>query len=103
MKEEAIIVENIQYESLAALARAYGINKSTIYKRHQRNKKGDELIPFKYRNKNHESREQSNESELSFCVGTLKFKTVSEACRKLNVSRGSYHARKRYGWSDEEA
>ncbi len=97
------IVENIKYLGLDAVAEAYRENKvtlDTIYKRHQRGKRGDDLIPEK---KRMGYIEPVKESKPGFTIGGIKYKSEADACRKLDVKYGTYKKRQRRGWDNEEA
>src|ERR1044072_7267977 len=39
------IVEGVEYENLPSIARAYGMKEMTVYKRYNRGKRGDDLVP----------------------------------------------------------
>jgi hypothetical protein len=93
-------IEGIEYPSLKAIAEAYGLKHTRIYKRYQRGKRNDDLIPLKFR--------QSyiapvDESKQRFIVGNVEYENVSDACRKLGVTFNKYQARIRLKWSKEEA
>ncbi len=100
---EEHIVEGKKYPGLDAIAEAYQENEVTlnaIYKRHQRGKRGDDLIPKKKRKG---YIEPIKESKPGFTIGEIKYKSEADACRQLDIKYATYMKRKRYGWSREEA
>ncbi len=94
------MVEGIKYPSLKAIADAYGLKHTRIYKRYQRGKRNDDLIPLKFR-KSYIA--PVDESKQRFIVGNVEYENISDACRKLGVTFNKYQARIRLKWSKEEA
>jgi hypothetical protein len=97
------IVGDIKYLGLDAVAEAYrekGVTHDAIYKRHQRGKRGDDLIPEK---KREGYIEPVKESEDRFIAGGIAYKNAADACRKLGIKYCTYRSRKNRGFSDEEA
>jgi hypothetical protein len=97
------IVGCIKYLGLDAVAEAYqekGVTLNAIYKRYQRGKRGDHLIPEKKRKG---YIEPVKESEDHFIAGGIAYKNAADACRKLGIKYGTYRSRKKRGFSDEEA
>jgi len=97
------IIEGKKYLGSYAVAKAYkerGVTLNAIYKRYQRGKRGDDLIPEK---KRMGYIEPIKESKLGFTIGGIKYKSEADACRRLDVKYSTYMKRKRGGWSKEEA
>jgi hypothetical protein len=104
--EKPQFVEDTLYRTLKELAKAYKLSTDTIYKRYQRGKRGDDLVPLKYRkNYVHTSTEAAKKVEAAseFIVGDRKYKNASDACRQLNIDYNTYSSRIRNGWTQEEA
>jgi hypothetical protein len=100
-------VENVLYPKLKAVAVAYVLGERRIYKRYQRGKRGDDLIPVKYR-KDYipPTPKPKKVSRISreFTAGGIKYQNAADACRKLGgVSYNTYKSRISRKWTKEEA
>jgi hypothetical protein len=99
-------VENVLYPKLKAVAAAYGLGERRIYKRYQRGKRGDDLIPAKYR-KGYippiPKSEKVSRMSREFVAGGIRYKSVADACRKLNIDYNTYYKRISSDWTREEA
>jgi hypothetical protein len=99
-------VENVLYPKLKAVAAAYGLGERRIYKRYQRGKRGDDLIPAKFRKGYIAPIPKPNKSRVSreFTAGGIKYQNAADACRKLGgVTYNTYKSRISRKWTKEEA
>jgi hypothetical protein len=99
-------VENVFYPKLKAVAAAYGLGERRIYKRYQRGKRNDDLIPAKYRRDYippiPKPKKLSRVSR-EFTAGGVKYKNAADACRQLKIDYNTYKSRISRKWTKEEA
>lgn len=86
------IVEGVEYPNLPSVARAYGIKEMTMYKRHHRGFRGDDLVPLKKR-KNYVPPEPKP-SVWQVEIGGVKYKSITAALKALGVKRYTYYNRR---------
>jgi len=91
-------VEGVVYPSIKALADAYNLTYNRTYKRWQRGKRGDDLIPEKKR-KNYIPPKIIH----NYYINGKGFKSIAEACRNYNVPRITFRSRKARGLTNEQA
>jgi hypothetical protein len=97
------LVEGVEYKNLPSIARAYGMKPMAVYKRYNRGKRGDDLVPPKKR-RNYvpppppEPKKPPYEVE----IGGVTYKSISEACRLLGVKWHTYINRRRRDATLEE-
>lgn len=94
------IVEGVEYPNLPAVARAYGIKEMTIYRRHHRGFRGDDLIPLKKR-KNYVPPEPKP-SVRQVEIAGVTYKSLSEAFRILGISKHTFYNRHVRGYPFEQ-
>lgn len=94
------IVEGIEYPNLPSIAEKYGISSNTIYKRHSRGCRNDDLIP---RSKRFGYIAPIQEGKFHFFAGGVGYVSGADACRNLGVKFGTYRKRLSKGCSKEEA
>ena len=82
-------VEGVVYPSIKALANAYNLTYNGTYKRWQRGKRGDDLVPEKKR-KNYVPPKIIH----NYYINGKGFKSIAEACRNYNVPRITFRSRK---------
>jgi len=93
-------VEGVAYPDLVTLAAEYGLPANTVYKRHSRGKRGDDLIPPKRRKRYVPPPESI---KFKFFAGGEGYKSQAEACRVHGVKEITYRKRLQAGRSVEEA
>jgi transposase-like protein len=94
------IVEGVEYKNLPSIARAYGINEATIYRRYYNGKRGDDLVPPKKR-RNYvppEPKKPANQIE----IGGVTYKSIPDACRTVGIKHHTYKNRRRKGCTPEQ-
>jgi len=91
-------VEGVLYPSIKALADAYNLRYNSCYKRWQRGKRGDDLIPEEKR-KNY----VPPKIMYNYYINGEGFKSIAEACRNYNVPEITFRSRKARGLTDEQA
>lgn len=94
------IVEGIEYPNLPSIARAYGIKEMTIYRRHYRGFRGDNLVPLKKR-KNYVPPEPKLPARQIEIAGVV-YKSLSEAFRILGIKKHTYYNRFFRGYPFEQ-
>ncbi|MGC2238795.1 MAG: hypothetical protein WA584_21750 [Pyrinomonadaceae bacterium] len=97
----AVTVEGVEYKNLATLARAYGVKEMTVYKRHHRGARGDQLIPPKLRKDYVPPEPKKLLREME--VEGVKYRSAAHACRVYGITYRTFIARRRYGWTLEQA
>lgn len=85
------IVEGVEYPNLPAIARAYGIKEMTIYRRHHRGFRGDNLVPLKKR-KNYVPPEPKPSAYQVELAG-VTYKSLAEAFRILGIRKHTFYNR----------
>jgi len=96
------IVEDVEYENLPAIAKAYDMTTDAVYKRHSRGCRGDNLVPQKKR-KNYSPPKlavKSWKSEIE--IGGKKYKSALQACTELDINYATYRRRHYQGWTKEQ-
>jgi hypothetical protein len=91
-------VEGVVYPSIKALANAYNLTYNGTYKRWQRGKRGDDLVPEKKR-KNYVPPKIIHK----YYINEKGFKSRAEALRHHNVPSITFRSRKARGLTDEQA
>jgi len=94
------IVEGVEYPNLPSIARAYGIKEMTMYRRHHRGLRGDDLVPLKKR-KNYVPPEPKP-SARQVEINGVTYKSLSEAFRVLGINKYTYYSRFTKGYTFEQ-
>jgi len=95
-------VENIVYDSLADVAKAYDLGYGRLYRRYTRSGyRGNDLIPKKFR-KDYVKPKKDNKTRNKFFVQGRGFKSAAEASRHYGVKYITYRKRKYAGYSPEQ-
>lgn len=94
------MVEGVEYPNLPAVARAYGIKDMTIYRRHHRGFRGDDLIPLKKR-KNYVP-PPPKPSVRQVEIAGVTYKSLSEAFRVLGIDKHTFYNRYKRGYPFEQ-
>lgn len=99
----AHLVEGVEYPNLPSVARAYGIKEMTVYKRHYKGYRGDDLVPPKKR-KNYvpPPPPEPKPSVRQVEIAGVTYKSLSEAFRILGIKRHTYYNRYVRGYPFEQ-
>jgi DNA-binding transcriptional regulator YhcF (GntR family) len=81
-KHGPYIVEGEEYLNMPDLAKEYGINPNTIYKRYERGKRGDDLIPL---NKRKKYIKPINAKKYRYYIQGKGFNSKSEMCEYFGI------------------
>jgi len=96
----AHLVEGIEYPNLPAVARAYGVKEMTIYRRHYRGLRGDNLVPLKKRKNYVPPAPKQPVYKVEF--GGVRYKNLTEAFKILGIKKHTYYNRFIRGYPIEQ-
>ena len=94
------IVEGEEYLNIPDLAKEYGINSNTIYKRYERGKRGDDLIPL---NKRKKYIKPTNTKKYRHYIQGKGFNSKPEMCEYFGIKYTTYRKRIEKGLTEEQA
>ena len=100
-KHGPFFVEGKKYLNIPSLAQEYQLNANTIFKRLERGKKGDDLIPEKKR-KNFEP-PIIEPKKYKYYIEGNGFNSRPEMCKHYGINFSTYRKRVERGFSTEEA
>ena len=99
-KHGPYIVEGEEYLNMPDLAKEYGINPNTIYKRYERGKRGDDLIPL---NKRKKYIKPINAKKYRYYIQGKGFNSKPEMCEYFGIKYTTYRKRIEKGLTEEQA
>lgn len=97
------IVEDIEYENLPAIAKAYGMSTDAVYKRYSRGCRGDDLVPVKKRKKYSPPVVEPKQLKTEVIINGKKYKSAMQACNALGIKYITLRNRLKRGLTMEEA
>lgn len=100
-KHGPFFVEGKKYSNIPSLAKEYQLNANTVFKRFERGKRGDDLIPKKKR-KNFEP-PIIEPKKYKYYIEGNGFNSKPEMCKHYGINYSTYRKRVEKGFSTEEA
>lgn len=85
------MVEGVEYPNLPSIARAYGIKEMTVYRRHYKGHRGDNLVPLKKRKSYVPPEPKPSPRQVEF--NGVTYKNLTEALRILGVEKHTFYNR----------